>query len=124
MSLISRLPPVRGRLSENVSLAPYTWFRVGGAADVLFIPKDEADLALFLSSIPTDIPVQVLGVASNVLVRDGGISGVTIRLGLEFAKITAEGLNIFAGAAALDRKVARIAAEAGVSGLELSLIHI
>lgn len=118
MSLLARLPSVRGKLSENVPLAPYTWFRVGGSADVLFMPKDEADLAHFLSSTPDDVPVQVLGVASNTLVRDGGVPGVTIRLGPAFGKIRADGQKIHAGAAALDNKVARVAADAEIAGLE------
>ena len=71
MNLAARLPPVRGKLIPDAPLAPYTWFRVGGTADMLFMPKDEADLAHFLSSTPLDIPVTVLGVASNTLVRDG-----------------------------------------------------
>lgn len=117
-ALIDTLPPVRGKLSANVSLAPYTWFRVGGPAEVLFMPKDEADLAHFLSSTPDEVPVQVLGVASNTLVRDGGVSGVTIRLGPAFGKISTEGVRVRAGAAALDNKTARAAANAGISGLE------
>jgi len=118
VSLIDRLPEVRGKLSENVTLAPYTWFRVGGAAEVFFMPKDEADLAHFLSSTPDDIPVHVLGVASNTLVRDGGIKGVVIRLGPDFARIEIEGQTLRAGAAALDTKVAKAAAKAGLAGLE------
>ena len=118
MSLIDQLPSVRGKLSESVSLAPYTWFRVGGPAEVLFMPKDEADLAHFLSSTPDEIPIQVLGVASNTLVRDGGVPGVTIRLGPAFAKIETDGLGVKAGAAALDNKVAQAAATAGIAGLE------
>lgn len=118
MSLIDRLPPVRGKLSGNVPLAPYTWLRVGGPAEVLFLPKDEADLAHFLSSTPDDIPVQVLGVASNTLVRDGGVRGVVVRLSPAFAKVTTKDMTLRAGAAALDRKVAKEAALAGISGLE------
>ena len=118
MSLLSRLPKVRGKLLENVILAPYTWLRVGGPAEVFFMPKDEADLALFLSSTPDDIAIQILGVASNSLVRDGGIKGVTIRLGPTFAKISVDGLTVTAGAAALDNKVAKEAAKNGVAGLE------
>lgn len=118
MALIERLPEVRGKLSANVPLAPYTWFRVGGTADVLFMPKDEADLALFLSSTPDDIPVHILGVASNTLVRDGGIEGVVVRLGPGFANISTDGTRLRAGAAALDNKVAKVAAKAGIAGLE------
>lgn len=118
LSLLSRLPKVRGSLRGNISLAPYTWLRVGGAAEAFFIPKDEADLAHFLSSTPPDIPVHVLGVASNTLVRDGGIKGVVIRLGPAFGKVSVQDLKITAGAAALDNMVAKQAAKAGISGLE------
>lgn len=119
MALIDTLPKVRGKLSANVPLAPYTWFRVGGPAEVLFMPKDEADLAHFLSSTPDDIPVQVLGVASNTLVRDGGVPGVTIRLGPAFGTVTIEAkTRLRAGTAALDNRVAKEAAKAGIAGLE------
>lgn len=116
--LIDRLPPVRGRLVANEALAPFTWFRVGGPADVLFLPKDEADLAAFLAATPVDIPVTVLGAASNVIVRDGGIEGVVVRLTPPFGRIAADGLRITAGAAALDARVSEAAAKAGVAGLE------
>ena len=116
--LLSRLPSVRGSLRPAVSLAPYTWFRVGGPAEALFLPKDEADLALFLSSISQDIPVTILGVASNTIVRDGGVPGVVVRLGPSFAKVETEGTRVTAGAAALDAKVAKVAAKAGIAGLE------
>ncbi len=118
MSLLDRLPEVRGSLKADVSLAPYTWLRVGGAADAFFMPKDEADLALFLSSIDPDIPITILGVASNTLVRDGGIEGVVIRLGPAFGTVETDGLTLTAGAAALDARVAKAAADAGVAGLE------
>ena len=118
MSLLDRLPEVRGKLRADVSLAPFTWLRVGGAAEVLFMPKDEADLAHFLSATPDDIPVQVLGVASNTLVRDGGVKGVVIRLGPAFGKVSTDGLQVVAGAAALDKTVAKKAAAAGIAGLE------
>ena len=118
MSLLSRLPEVRGSLRADVPLAPFTWLRVGGAAEAFFMPKDEADLAHFLSSTPDDIPVQILGVASNTLVRDGGVKGVVIRLGPAFGKVTTDGLTVTAGAAALDKTVAKKAAEAGIAGLE------
>jgi len=119
MSLIERLPMVRGKLSENISLASYTWFRVGGPAEVLFIPEDEADLAHFLSSTPDDIPVQVLGVASNIIIRDGGVRGVTIRLGPAFAKVESmSSKRLKVGSAALDNKVAKEAAKAEIAGLE------
>ncbi|MGB6229770.1 MAG: UDP-N-acetylmuramate dehydrogenase [Litorimonas sp.] len=118
MSLLDRLPRVRGSLKSDVPLAPYSWLRVGGAADALFIPKDEADLAHFLSSTDPSIAVTVLGVASNTLVRDGGIEGVVVRLGPSFARIETEATQVKAGAAALDARVARAAAEAGIAGLE------
>jgi UDP-N-acetylmuramate dehydrogenase len=116
--LKKHLPPVRGKLSFDVPLAPYTWLRVGGKADAFFIPKDEADLAHFLSSTPDDIPVTVLGVASNTLVRDGGVRGVVVRLGPSFAKVSTDDLHVTAGAAALDNSVAKHAAKAGIAGLE------
>lgn len=118
MSLLDRLPEVRGSLRADVPLAPFTWLRVGGAAEALFMPKDEADLAHFLSSTPDDIPVQVLGVASNTLVRDGGVKGVVIRLGPAFGRVEADGLRVTAGAAALDKSVAKASAKAGIAGLE------
>jgi UDP-N-acetylmuramate dehydrogenase len=118
MSLLARLPSVRGSLKADVPLAPYSWLRVGGPAEAFFIPKDEADLAHFLSSTPDDIPVQVLGVASNSLIRDGGVKGVVIRLGPAFSSITTDGDRLTAGAAALDNKVAKEAAKAGIAGLE------
>jgi UDP-N-acetylmuramate dehydrogenase len=118
MRLLNRLPEVRGSLRADVPLAPFTWLRVGGAAEALFLPKDEADLAQFLAATPDDIPVQVLGVASNTLVRDGGVRGVVIRLGPSFGKITTEGLRVTAGSAALDKNVAKAAATAGIAGLE------
>jgi len=118
VSLINDLPQIRGNLRENVGLAPFTWLRVGGEAEVLFIPKDEADLAHFLSSTPDDIPVHILGVASNTLVRDGGVKGVVIRLGPAFGQIQTDGLRLTAGSAALDKLVAKKAADAGIAGLE------
>lgn len=118
MNLIDQMPAVRGSLNANVPLAPYSWLRVGGPADVFFMPKDEADLALFLSSINPSIPVTVLGVASNSLVRDGGIEGIVIRLGPAFGTIETNGLCLTAGAAALDARVAKTAAEAGIAGME------
>jgi UDP-N-acetylmuramate dehydrogenase len=117
-ALIDRLPPVRGRLAANAPIGPMTWFRVGGPAEILFRPADEADLADFLKALPADVPVTVIGVGSNLLVRDGGIPGVTIRLGRGFAEITAAGNEVRAGAGALDLNVALTAAEAGIGGLE------
>jgi UDP-N-acetylmuramate dehydrogenase len=116
--LIDRLPPVRGRYRENAPLAPVTWFRVGGPAEVLFRPADVDDLAQFLATRPEDVPVTVLGVGSNVLVRDGGVPGVVIRLGREFASLDVDGADILAGAAAMDVNVARLACTAGIAGLE------
>ena len=118
MRLLDRLPKVRGSLRADVPLAPFTWLRVGGAAEALFIPKDEADLAHFLSSTPDDIPVQILGVASNTLVRDGGVKGVVIRLGPAFGNVSTDGPRVTAGAAVLDKTVAKKAATAGIAGLE------
>jgi UDP-N-acetylmuramate dehydrogenase len=114
------LPPVRGKLLRGEALAPFTWFRVGGPADALFLPADVEDLAQFLAALPAEIPVTVLGVGSNVIVRDGGVEGVVIRLaGRPFSEIRAEeGARIRAGAGALDAMVARAAAKAGVAGLE------
>ncbi|CAK0761158.1 UDP-N-acetylenolpyruvoylglucosamine reductase [uncultured Gammaproteobacteria bacterium] len=116
--LIGRLPSVRGRLAENVPLAPMTWFRVGGPAEVLFRPADTEDLAAFLAACPAEIPLTVIGVASNLLIRDGGIPGVVIRLGGRFAQVAFDGTTVTAGAAALDINVALAARDAGVGGLE------
>jgi len=116
--LIDRLPEVRGRYAENADLARVTWFRVGGPAEVMFRPADSDDLATFLAAKPADVPVTVLGVGSNLLVRDGGVPGVVIRMGRHFAAIEAEGIGITVGAGALDVHVARVAAEAGIAGLE------
>lgn len=107
------LPPVRGTITENRSLAGLTWMRVGGPADALFLPADEADLADFLAAIDPAIPVFPMGVGSNLIVRDGGIRGVVIRLGRGFNAIEVDGARVTAGAAALDAHVARRAAEAG-----------
>jgi UDP-N-acetylmuramate dehydrogenase len=116
--LIDRLPPVRGRLSEGTSLGNVTWFRVGGPAEVLFKPADLEDLRNFIAHKPADIPVTVLGVGSNLLVRDGGIPGIVIRLGRAFAEIRVEDNRVIAGAAALDLNVALAARDAGLGGLE------
>jgi UDP-N-acetylmuramate dehydrogenase len=114
-----RLPEVRGRLLRDEPLGPFTWFRVGGPADVIFLPADEDDLAGFLRDLDPSIPVTLLGVGSNTLVRDGGVDGVVIRLGKPFAAIEPRGENrIYAGAAALDAVVAREAGKAGIAGLE------
>lgn len=115
---LDRLPAVRGKLLANEQLAPFTWFRVGGAADALFLPKDEDDLAEFLAKLDPLIPVTVLGAASNVIVRDGGIAGVVVRLGPSFGKVSTNGLRVTAGAAALDGRVSVAAANAGIAGME------
>jgi UDP-N-acetylmuramate dehydrogenase len=114
----AHLPRVRGRYVENADMAAITWFRVGGPADVLFTPADEDDLAHFLRATPPEIPVYPVGVGSNLLVRDGGVRGVVVRLGAPFARIDIGGVRVRAGAAALDAQVAKTAAKAGVAGLE------
>ncbi|MGD9614880.1 MAG: UDP-N-acetylmuramate dehydrogenase [Alphaproteobacteria bacterium] len=116
--LIELLPPVRGRLTPNAPIGPLTWFRVGGPAEVLFRPADAEDLAGFLKALPREVPVTTIGVGSNLLVRDGGIKGVTVRLGRGFAAINAAPELVETGAGALDLNVALTAAEAGVAGLE------
>ncbi|MBX3430359.1 MAG: UDP-N-acetylmuramate dehydrogenase [Hyphomonadaceae bacterium] len=114
------LPQVRGQLLRNETLAPFTWFRVGGPADVLFLPADAEDLAAFLSQLKSDVPLLPIGVGSNLIVRDGGAPGVVIRLaGRQWAQIeTLDGGRVKAGAGALDAMVAKAAAKAGVGGLE------
>lgn len=112
-------PSVRGKLLLNEALAPYTWFRVGGPADALFIPADEDDLIDFLKALPVDVPVYPMGVGSNVIVRDGGVAGVVIRLaGRAWGQVTTDGLTITAGSGALDSMVAKASAKAGIAGLE------
>jgi UDP-N-acetylmuramate dehydrogenase len=119
MNLTDRLPSVRGKLEASVTLAPFTWFRVGGPAEVLFQPADESDLADFLRLCPADIPILAVGVGSNLIVRDGGVPGVVIRLSPRgFGQISTDGLRVTAGAACLDASVAKKAAEAGIAGLE------
>jgi len=115
------LPPVRGRLLFDEPLAPFTWLRVGGPADVLFLPADEEDLAQFLAGLPPEIPLTVLGAGSNVIVRDGGIEGVVVRLaGRGFGQVALEAdtAQLIAGAATLDAALARASAKAGLTGLE------
>lgn len=117
-NLAAAMPNLRGRLASGTMLAGITWFRVGGPADVLFAPADEADLVYFLKHLATDIPVTVIGLGSNLLVRDGGIRGVVIRLGRGFADMKAEpDHRLRAGTAVPDVKVARAAADAGIAGL-------
>lgn len=119
----SSLPAVRGQLLLDAVLAPYTWFRVGGAADALFLPADEEDLAAFLALLPERVPVTVLGVGSNVIVRDGGIEGVVVRLaGGYWGQVACKdgvngGQGVTARAGALDLSIARCAAREGISGL-------
>lgn len=116
--LIDRLPRPRGRLTADAALGPQTWFRAGGAAEVLFRPTDVEDLATFMAGLPSDVPVTVLGVGSNILVRDGGVKGVVIRLLRGFTGISVEGHEIVAGAGALDLNVALTARDHGLAGLE------
>lgn len=116
--LKAKMPQLRGRLIANQSLADLTWFRVGGPAQVLFTPEDETDLAYFLQNLPAEIPVIVVGLGSNLIVRDGGVPGVVIRLGRGFSEIKVEeGARVRAGTAVPDVKVARAAQEAGIAGL-------
>ena len=113
------LPPARGRYLFDTPLARYSWLRVGGAADVLFLPADSEDLASVLAALPKQTPVFVMGVGSNLLVRDGGVRGMVVRLGRGFADIAVEDeTRLRVGAAALDGVVARAALDAGIGGLE------
>ena len=119
LDLKAAMPKLRGRLLANESLAPLTWFRAGGPAQVLFTPADEGDLAYFLKHLPADLPLYVVGVGSNLIVRDGGMPGVVIRLSPRgFGETSVQGEIVSAGAAALDKRVAETAAAANVSGLE------
>lgn len=118
-TIASDLPPVRGRYTENAPLGAVGWLKAGGTAEVLFKPADQEDLASFMASCPADIPVSVFGALSNTIIRDGGVKGVVIRLGREFAGIEVlENHRIKAGALALDGNIARAAAKAGIAGLE------
>jgi UDP-N-acetylmuramate dehydrogenase len=117
-ALKAPMPQLRGRLIANQPLAELTWFRVGGAAQVLFMPEDEQDLSQFLTLLPADIPVTVIGLGSNLIIRDGGVPGVVIRLGRGFSEIAIEsGHRIRTGTAVPDVKVARAAQEASIAGL-------
>ena len=117
--LKSAMPDLRGRLLANQSLAELTWFRVGGPAQVLFTPSDEDDLAYFMKNLPQQLPVYVVGVGSNLIVRDGGMPGVVIRLSPRaFGETRAEGDVVSAGTAALDKRVAETAASANIGGME------
>jgi UDP-N-acetylmuramate dehydrogenase len=116
--LAEMLPPIRGRVQFDAPLAASTWFRVGGRAEVLVRPADAEDLAQFLHGLPNDVPVQVIGACSNLIIRDGGLPGVTIRLARGFSAIVTDADGVTAGAAALDMTVAEHAAAAGLGGLE------
>ncbi|OJY78329.1 MAG: UDP-N-acetylenolpyruvoylglucosamine reductase [Rhodospirillales bacterium 70-18] len=116
--LADTLPPLRGRMQADAPLAPTTWFRVGGPAEVLVRPADAADLCAFLAALPPEIPVLPIGAASNLIVRDGGIQGVVVRLARGFNTIEVEADGVVAGAACLDVTVAEHAAAAGLAGLE------
>jgi UDP-N-acetylmuramate dehydrogenase len=117
-ALKARMPQLRGRLIANQMLAGLTWFRVGGPAQALFMPEDEGDLGHFLENLPVDIPVVVIGLGSNLIVRDGGVPGVVIRLGHGFNDVTIEpGHRLRSGTAVPDVKVARAAQEASIAGL-------
>lgn len=118
-ALLASLPAVRGKYTADMALAGMTWFRVGGPADVVFMPADADDLSDFLQAVPDDVPVAILGAGSNTLARDGGVRGVVIKLGAAFGQIEQrDERHMKAGAAALDVRVARAAADAGLSGLE------
>lgn len=115
---LDRLPSVRGALRREVALAPLTWLRVGGSAELLFQPADADDLGRLLAALPPEVPVLPMGVASNLLVRDGGIEGVVVRFGGPLARIEIDGETVLAGAGALDQRVAQAAQRAGLEGLE------
>jgi UDP-N-acetylmuramate dehydrogenase len=115
--LAAAMPKLRGRMLASQPLADITWFRVGGPAQVLFSPADESDLAYFLAHLSSDVPVTAVGLGSNLLVRDGGVPGVVIRLGRGFNEIAIEGNHVRAGTAVPDVKIARAAADAGLAGL-------
>ena len=112
------LPSLKGRVEANAALGPLTWFRAGGAAEYLVKPASAADLGQFLRALPGDVAVTVIGAASNLIIRDGGIQGVVIRLARGFSTVTTEADGIVCGAAALDATVAEHAAAAGLGGLE------
>lgn len=112
------LPNLRGRLKARETLAPLTWFRVGGAAEFFVRPADLEDLSVFLKNLPLEVPVMVMGAASNLIIRDGGINGVVIKLARGFGEVVVEADGLIVGAAALDSTVAEHAAASGLSGLE------
>ena len=115
--LKARMPELRGRLLANQPIGEFTWFRVGGPAQAFFMPEDENDLAYFLRNLPAEIPVTVIGAGSNLIVRDGGVAGVVIRLGRGFNDVKVEDHRVTAGTAMLDVMVARAAQPAGIAGL-------
>jgi UDP-N-acetylmuramate dehydrogenase len=117
-TFVDTLPPLRGRVQADAPLAPFTWFRVGGPAEALVRPAAAADLAQFLRALPPEVPVHAIGACSNLIIRDGGLPGVVLRLARGFSTITAEADAVIAGAAALDVTVAEHAAAAGLTGLE------
>jgi UDP-N-acetylmuramate dehydrogenase len=115
---LAELPPLRGKLMPDVRLGDICWFRVGGPADIVFMPADSDDLSLFLAALPENVPLTLMGAGSNILVRDGGVRGAVIRLGAAFGTVTQTGdTELTAGAAALDVRVARAAADASIAGL-------
>ena len=116
-ALRAAMPDLRGRCDANLRMAELTWFRTGGPAQVLFTPADEEDLCYFLSRLEPSIPILPVGVGSNLLVRDGGIGGIVIRLGRSFHEIRFDGVRITAGAGVPDVKLAQAAAESGIAGL-------
>ena len=116
--LVANFPHVKGRLVENAPMARLSWFRTGGNADILFEPADEEDLLHVLRRLPGSVPITVIGVGSNLLVRDGGIEGLVIRLGRGFSEVCIRGNVVSAGAGAMDVHVAKAAAEKGLAGLE------
>jgi UDP-N-acetylmuramate dehydrogenase len=115
--LKAQLPKLRGRLLANQPLSGFAWFRVGGPAQALFVPEDEADLSYFLSNVADGVAVTVLGLGSNLIIRDSGVPGLVVRLGRGFGEIVTEALDLRVGAAVPDVKVARAAQEAGIAGL-------
>ena len=113
---LAELPPLRGKLMPDVRLGDICWFRVGGPADIVFMPADSDDLSLFLAALPENVPLTLMGAGSNILVRDGGVRGAVIRLGAAFGTVTQTGdTELTAGAAALDVRVARAAADASIA---------
>jgi UDP-N-acetylmuramate dehydrogenase len=117
-TFLGSLPPLRGRMQENAPLAQFTWFRAGGPAEVLIRPADADDLVQFLRALPPDIPVQAIGACSNLIIRDGGLPGITVKLARGFSSISTETNGVVAGAAALDVTVSEHVAAASLTGLE------